>query len=130
MSTTEFSLETKSPFMQYAYTEDSQRMMAIDLLVQSVDKHKFHINPTKCGRFLHIQNIVPDIFLDTMRQSKAEEGNYRYHKNSSKAVVFNALVEKIETKIDWKDDYFGPPQIIKLFKACDPNVDVVYETIY
>ena len=130
MSATYFSLESEIPFMQYASTEDRQKMVAVDLLVQAADKDKFHVKMTKCGRYLHVRSAVPDIFLDLTYQRRAEQNNTIYHENSSKAVVFDTLVEKIETKVNLNKDRFGPHQIIKMIKPCDPNVDIDYKTIY
>ena len=130
MSATYFSLESKIPFMQYASTEDCQKMVAVDLLVQAADKDKFQAKMTKCGRYLHVRSAVPDIFLDLTYQRRAEQNNTIYHENSSKAVVFDTLVEKIETKVNLNEDRFGPHQIIKMIKPCDPNVDIDYKTIY
>ena len=73
MSASYLSLEAKSPFMLYAYTEDYQKMVAVDLLVRAVDKDKFQVKMTKCGRYLHIYRAVPDIFLDLTRQRRAEK---------------------------------------------------------
>ena len=116
--------------MQYAYTEDRQKMVAVDLLVRAVDRDKFQVKMTQCGRYLHIRSAIPEIFLDLTHQSKAEKNNTSYHENSSKAVAFNALVETIETKVDLNQDNFGPAQIIKLIEPCDPNVAIDIKTIY
>ena len=80
MSASYLSLEAKSPFMLYAYTEDYQKMVAVDLLVQAADKDKFQAKMTKCGRYLHIYRAVPEIFLlffDASSPGKCQVQPYR-----------------------------------------------------
>ena len=63
MSSSEYSLEDKSPYRQYQYTEGNQRMLAVDFLIKAAPKKCFKLKLSNCGRFLHLRKRVPVVFL-------------------------------------------------------------------
>ena len=129
MSSSEYSLEDKSPYRQYQYTEGNQRMLAVDFLIKAAPKKCFKLKLSNCGRFLHLRKRVPVVFFDRASISLSEEGNNKFNQDSSKAIAFDTLMDRIEKQIDINEEVFGPAQTIRLLETCDINVEIGYRTV-
>ena len=66
MSSSEYSLEDKSPYRQYQYTEGNQRMLAVDFLIKDAPKKCFKLKLSNCGRFLYLQKRVPVFLIELL----------------------------------------------------------------
>ena len=76
-----------------------------------------------------ISESVFQLFFNRASISLSEEGNNKFNQDSSKAIAFDTLMDRIEKQIDVNKEVFGPAKTIRLLEICDINVEIGYRTV-
>ena len=98
-------------------------MVAVEFKVESMRKRNFQLKLSKYGRFLYLKKLIPAIYFDTNCVSTAEAGNVNFHKNSTRAVAFDDLIDQIKNQVDTSEEVYGPAQTVRLLETCDTSVE-------
>ena len=95
-----------------------------------MQKRNFQLKLSKCGRFLYLKKLIPVVYIDKDCLFTAEAGDANFHKNSTRAVAFDDLIDWIEHQADTSKKVYGPAQTVRLLETCDTNLEINYKLIW
>ena len=126
-SANEYSLGFTYPTLIYDYMDDRQKMITIDILVQTLEPDHFSVKFNEAGTEIHVSTRLPDFFACANRLTMIDT---KLTSNSSKVVAFEKCVTKLGLDTGYVDDLYGPPQRIKLPFKCDVKIPIQPEPQY
>lgn len=120
-SANDYSLGFTYPTLIYDYMDDRQKMITIDILVQTLEPDHFSVKFNEAGTEIHVSTRLPDFFACANRLTMIDT---KLTSNSSKVVAFEKCITKLGVDTDHEEDIFGPPQKIKLPFKCDTKIPI------